>query len=214
MVASMRAHVDGRGLGKRYDLLLNALVGVLARFPNTRAVFVGDGPRRPQFESQASSLGIGDRVDFLGMRRDVERLLNAADAFVLATDYEGMPNAVLEAHASGLPVVGSDVSGVGDIVLDGTTGYLAEPGSAEALEKAMLRVMSLDSTARQEMGRRARARALEFSFDRAVSKWETLLDDVSTPRSSRASSAGRCDSQNESRFTNVAPARSATRLQD
>jgi len=103
----------------------------------------GDGPLREQLENKARELGIDKQVEFLGSvdAEKIPLLLKQADLFVLASHWEGRPNAVLEAMATGLPVVASDIDGVNELVVDGQTGLLFRDGDSEALRGCIERIM-------------------------------------------------------------------------
>jgi glycosyltransferase involved in cell wall biosynthesis len=96
-------------------------------------------------------------VHFLGFRSDVAEVLNAFDVFVLPSLYEGLPNAVLEAMACGLPVVATKVDGTPEAVIDGQSGILVPPADPKRLEEALVRVLS-DAPLRRRLGRGARKR--------------------------------------------------------
>ena len=100
------------------------------------------GPTAPTLEAEIDRLGIGDRVRLVGERRDVPELLAGADVFVLSSASEGMPVSVLEAMAAGLPVVASRVGGVPELVVDGETGLLVEPGDPDELAAALGRLLA------------------------------------------------------------------------
>lgn len=97
---------------KGYDVLINAYAKTAADAPNTELWLVGDGAERPALEEQVRGLGLRERVRFFGLRDDVPDLLNSMDIFVLPSRTEGLPVAVLEAMACGLPVVATEVGGV------------------------------------------------------------------------------------------------------
>ena len=114
-----------------------------------------------------------DRVRYLGIRSDIPGLLDAADAFVLASEWEGMPLAVGEAMSMEKPVVSTDVGGVRQLL--GDAGLLAPAKDADALAEAMLQVMRLPGDRRGAMGRAARQRIVNyFSMEAKVAEWETL----------------------------------------
>jgi glycosyltransferase involved in cell wall biosynthesis len=140
---------------KGCDILLDALAG-LRHLPFTLDV-VGDGPDRVALEAQAAAAGIADRVTFAGWvpRERMGEHFLAAAAFVLPSHIEGMPNAMLEAMAHGLPVVATDVPGNRDLVEHGRTGLLVPPASAEALAAAIERVIG-DAGLRARLGAAAR----------------------------------------------------------
>jgi glycosyltransferase involved in cell wall biosynthesis len=141
------------------------LLGALAELDGTpfRARLVGDGRDRVDVERELERLGLDGRVELLGERDDVPELLAGSDVFVLSSRAEGMPLAILEAMAAGLPVVASDVGGIGELVVDGETGVLVRPGDRDALAAALERVAG-DGALRKRMGAAARARA-EALFD-------------------------------------------------
>jgi glycosyltransferase involved in cell wall biosynthesis len=121
------------GEQKRFDLFLEVLARVSARV-DVRGVIAGDGPLRAKLESHARCLGLlPDKVDFLGRVANVTPLYQRADLLLLTSDYEGTPNVVLEAMASGLPVIGTRVGDVPDLLGEGKRGRLVAPGDLEAL---------------------------------------------------------------------------------
>lgn len=121
--------------GHRY--LLDAFGQVADRHPNAVLLLIGDGPLQAELERQAEHLGIHQQVRFLGLRQDVPRLLQGCDLLCLPSVLEGMPNAVLEAMAAGLPVVSTAVSGADELVAPGETGWLVPIEDASALAAAL-----------------------------------------------------------------------------
>ncbi len=110
---------------------------VLDRFAHARFMLVGDGEDRPMLAALAQELGLGDRVIFTGFRTDVPELLNAVDAFVLPSLWEGLPIALLEAMAVGVPVIASAVDGSAEVIQPGTSGLLVPPEDVASLAGAM-----------------------------------------------------------------------------
>jgi glycosyltransferase involved in cell wall biosynthesis len=160
---------------KDYPTMLQAFARVVHKHSNTILLIAGDGPLRKTMENLARELGIEKRTKFLGIRRDIPQLMNAADAYVMSSSWEGMPNVLLEASATGLPIVATDVGGNREIVLDSVTGFLVPPRNPEALARAMLRIMDLSDEERKEMGKRARKHIeVKFNLDRVVDLWEIL----------------------------------------
>lgn len=121
--------------------LLKAFALALREHPRAALVLVGDGPERPVVESEIGLLGLGSAVTLLGNRKDVSRLLGAADLFVTASHWEGTPLAVLEAMAAGVPVIGTDVGEV-PFLLRAGRGQVVPPGRPELLGHAISRVLS------------------------------------------------------------------------
>jgi glycosyltransferase involved in cell wall biosynthesis len=139
--------------------LVDAVPGLLARFPDLAVVLVGDGPLRQALEKRAAALGVAGAVRFPGHRADARQLLDAADVFVLPSRYEGMPLVALEAMEAGLPVVATRVIGSEEVVVDGVTGALVRPGDSAALGVALGRLLA-DPGLRRRQGAAGRCRYL------------------------------------------------------
>jgi glycosyltransferase involved in cell wall biosynthesis len=170
---------------KDYPNMLQAFARVVHKHLNTMLLIAGDGPLRKTMENMTRELGVEKHVKFLGIRRDIPQLMNAADAYVMSSEWEGMPMVLLEASACGLPIVATNVGGNAEIVLDGQTGLLVPPKSPEALSQAMLRMMDLPEEVREKMGKQARKHIeSNFSLDRIVDCWEALYYELLN-RSSR-----------------------------
>lgn len=153
----------GRHAGvKGLFVLLEALDRV-AR-PDLRLTLIGDGPDRTDLEAEARRRGLDAR--FLGYRSqdEVADALRAADALVLPSFAEGVPVVLMEAAASGLPVIATRVGGVEELVSDGETGLVVPPGDVDALARAIDRLADMPPEARAKMGRRGRA-VVEAEFD-------------------------------------------------
>lgn len=167
---------------KDYGTLLAALGTLKSEGRRFRAMLVGDGPERAQLETLAGSLGLADRVEFLGERPDVERLLPQMDVFALSSREEGIPNALLEAMAAGRPSVATAVGGTPEVLTDGETGWLVPAGDAAALAGALREALE----DRAEAGRRGSAarHAVEsrMGIDAMVRRYETLYRDVVSER--------------------------------
>lgn len=169
---------------KDHATLLSALRTVQRRHPPQTLAVVGDGPLRPALERRVRALGLHGSVRFLGMRDDVPDVLAAADALVLASRWEGLPNVVMEAMAASRPVVATRVGGVPELVEDGVTGHLVPPGDPSALAAAMLRVSRAPVADRTTMGARGRAALRGGGYDlRDVQdRWVDLVVDCLTRR--------------------------------
>ena len=139
---------------------------------------IGDGPLRQEMEHLANRLGIEDRVQFLGARRDVAERLAQAQLFVLSSNWEGLPRTILEAMRAGLPTVASDVGGVRESVVDGTTGFVVRQGDVDHLHER-LAVLLEDARLRATMGAAARARFEEhFTFEQMLERTLAVYRDV------------------------------------
>jgi glycosyltransferase involved in cell wall biosynthesis len=143
-----------------------------------RFVVVGDGPLRAGLAAKALALGLGDVVAFAGFRSDVPRVLAAADVFALTSDWEGLPNAVLEAMAAGVPVVTTDAGGVAEIVSDGVTGYIVPRGDAKGLADRVATLCG-DEGRRRQLGDRAHEHVgRQFSIPAMVDRTGMLYDEL------------------------------------
>jgi glycosyltransferase involved in cell wall biosynthesis len=125
---------------KNHEALLRAFAQLRTAVPEAWLVLVGDWERRPGLEALADTLGIRDRVRFLGYRLDVPELYAAFDAYCLPSHYEGMPLSLFEAMSAGKPVVATRVVGIREFIADGETGLLVPPNDPPALAQALLRV--------------------------------------------------------------------------
>ena len=171
---------------KDYPSLLAAFAEVVAASPSARLRIAGEGRLLGELTALVDDLGLGGHVRFLGLRDDAPRLLAAADAVVLASAWEGLPNVLMEAMAAGRPCVATRVGGVPELVEDGRTGTLVPPGNPEALARAMTGIMALAPEERAAMGERGRAAVGDrFSPDRVGEQWLALLDACSATRRRR-----------------------------
>ncbi len=154
---------------KDHPTLFRAFARLRESVPEARLLVVGDGPERARLEEEA-----GEGVIFLGDRADVPEILRALDVFVLSSRNEGISNTILEAMATGLPVVATDVGGNPELVLEGQTGTLVPAADPAALAAALARYAG-DPALGETVGQRARARAVErFSIETMVAGYETV----------------------------------------
>jgi glycosyltransferase involved in cell wall biosynthesis len=158
---------------KRLDLLISALA---AAGPDVQLLVVGDGPDRFSLERLAADLGIAERVEFTGMRADVDKLLRAADALVLSSRQEAFPMAILEAMASGLPVIATDVGSVRDMVEPDRSAVVVPREDREALAAAVA-LLSRDRNLARKLGERGRRIAEKrFGIDTMCANRQRLFD--------------------------------------
>lgn len=151
---------------KNLAFLLQAFSGVAQAVPNTHLLLIGDGPEREKLEQQITESGLDDRVHFTGQVSydHLPGYLSMCDIFVTASVSEVHPLSVIEAMASGLPVMGIQSVGVGDSVCDGETGFLASPDLPAFTAK--LTRLCLDAALRQKMGREARKESEHYAIER------------------------------------------------
>jgi len=152
---------------KNHGMLFAAAALLRSRGTPFRLQLVGEGPLRAACEARCAELGLQGMIEFLGRREDMESVLAATDIATLVSLREGIPRAVLEAMASGLPVVATDVPGTREAVRHGETGLLVPPDDAAALADALGFLIDRPR-ARRWLGRRGRARAVAEFDERTV----------------------------------------------
>jgi glycosyltransferase involved in cell wall biosynthesis len=163
---------------KNHALLLRAFARGPASDPNAHLVLIGEGELREQLEDQVKDLGLSSQVRFLGLRADIPDALGATDVFVLSSDWEGNPLSVIEAMASGRPIVSTAVGGVPDLFESGKEGLMVQPGDVQGLSDSMA-YLSANREARLSMGMAAARRAREnYDVSRMVQAYEELYEDV------------------------------------
>jgi glycosyltransferase involved in cell wall biosynthesis len=171
--------------GKGHSMLLDAAASLHGDLPGLRWCFVGDGPLRPELERTIRARGLARVVTLHSGERDARSLYGAFDIAVQASDSEGLPNAVLEAAVTGLPIVATAVGGTGEIVTDGVDGLLVHQSDTSALTMAVRR-MADDADLRRRLGDAARVRAQDFSPSKLVEETGALyLRLVRSARTSR-----------------------------
>jgi glycosyltransferase involved in cell wall biosynthesis len=153
---------------------LRAVARLAPQVPDVDFLIAGDGPLRPELERRAQELGIAERVRFLGLRHDVPSLLAGADVLALTSRWEGLPNAVIEAMATGAAVVATDVGGCAELVGDGEAGHLVPVGDDEAVARTLRRLLD-DEGERLRCVRAARRRVeAELTTQHMVGRTEAL----------------------------------------
>lgn len=166
---------------KGIDVLLQAWRLVqeqLAQSSQAQLIIVGDGPLREQFECMAKALGIAGSVEFVGLQSNVLIQFHRGNLAVLPSRFEGMPNAVLEAMACGLPCVATRVSGSEDIIQHGINGLLVEPQDYENMAKALLTLLC-DPVLAKKYGHAARIRIEQhYSLQRSMDMYVELYQEL------------------------------------
>jgi glycosyltransferase involved in cell wall biosynthesis len=142
---------------KGFAYLIESVALLRSEFPQVMAAIAGAGPLREQLAAAASARGVSDRVVFLGFQSDVNAVFDVCDAFVLSSLCEALPFALLEAMAHELPVVGTAVGGVPEVIVPGETGFLAPARNAAALAAAA-RPLLASRDLRIRLGRAGRER--------------------------------------------------------
>ena len=142
---------------------------------DARLVLVGDGPEYGRTRELVESLGLAEAVRYVGVVDDVAPLLGAADLLLLPSETESFGLVALEAMASGVPVVASDVGGLPEVVMHGTTGFLAPVGEVDAMADYCLKVLT-DPSVLKRFAKAARKRAAEFDYRVIVPQYEAVYE--------------------------------------
>ena len=159
---------------KDYPNMLQAFAA--AKHEKAKLMIAGRGPLDESLKELAKQLGLDEQVRFLGVRDDIPRLMNAADAYLMSSAWEGMPIVLLEAASTGLPIVTTDVGGNREVVLDGVSGFLVESGDSASLADRMQRVMEMPLNDRKRMGDEGRKHIEKnYGLESVVDIWEDLF---------------------------------------
>jgi glycosyltransferase involved in cell wall biosynthesis len=158
---------------KAQSYFLRAAKNLAEQKPEVRYIIVGEGELEAELKSLSNSLGVEGVVTFAGFRRDIVAVLAALDVFVLSSVAEGLCTSILDAMASGVPVVATAVGGVPEVVEDGVSGVLVPPADPEAMAGAVGRVLE-DDALKERLVNGGRRRATEFSLSNTVEKTERL----------------------------------------
>lgn len=170
---------------KRHDVLLRAFAAVRERIPAARLLIVGDGQLREQLEALSRELGVAPAVHFAGYRASAEEYFRVLDVFALTSRSEGTPLAVLEACASGVPVVASAVGGLPDIVTHGRTGLLFPAGDVAALAGTLAGLLA-DPQARERLaGEAQRDVAARYGLERMAAEYRRQYQELLGPPARR-----------------------------
>ncbi|CAB4787603.1 MAG: glycosyltransferase [Actinobacteria bacterium] len=169
-IANFRAQKD-------YPNLLNAARLLKERGVQIRIVAVGQGPLEQEMRALHNSMALGDRVLLLGQRDDAVAVLGACDAFVMASKNEGLPVAIMEALALGLPICATSVGGIPEAVTDGVEGQLVPPSDPESLASALTR-LATDPALRSELAAGARVAGERYDIQTAVTRIEEIYRGV------------------------------------
>jgi glycosyltransferase involved in cell wall biosynthesis len=162
---------------KGVDILLHAFASLI-RTHRAQLLVVGDGELGDDLRELTHELGLDCSVSWVGLQADTSTWLRRMDVFVLASRLEGSPNAILEAMATGLPIVATRIGGIVDLLEDGRTGLLVPPGDAEALAMALGRFLC-DASFRAGLGSRARTRAVrDFSLSGSIARLIDVYRDL------------------------------------
>jgi len=166
---------------KNHETLISAFASVCREYPQSRLLIAGTGELEDALKSQVASLGLDDKIHFLGYRDDIPIFYKALDVFVLPSLREGFGLALAEAMASTLPVVAASVGGVPEFFEGTDMGYLVDPRDPDELARAMMTMASLPESRLESLGEHARKRAIDsFSADQMIKGYEEVYAEAFT----------------------------------
>jgi glycosyltransferase involved in cell wall biosynthesis len=166
-------------INKGHEVLIRAMRQIVESHPNARCLIIGEGNEKSYLESLVGSLDLRGRVSLLGVQPDVAPLLRLADVLALASTHrEGLSVALLEGAAAGIPLVGSNLGGIPEIIRHGENGFLFRPGDAVALAGAIGNIIE-DPALRERMCRRSRdIGEKEFSLQKFISAIRGIYEEL------------------------------------
>jgi len=148
---------------KNQKLLIDAFHIALNERQDLRLIFVGDGKEKVNVEARAKDYKINDKIEFVGITSNVSEWLSKANVFILCSTFEGFPLSIIEAMSAGLPVISTDVGGVGDVVKSSINGFLVPSNDALKLSQAILKLAN-DTILQQEMSEANIKKSKEFDI--------------------------------------------------
>lgn len=164
---------------KNYPMLIQAFSKVTETLPDAVLQIYGEGELSREIDGLISQMGLQDKVKLMGRTNDVQKVHETADLFVLSSDYEGMPNSLMEAMAAGVPVISTDCpcGGPKTLIENGKSGLLVPVGDADVMADAILRVLS-DDALKAKLAAGAKEGARKFAPEIINDQWEDYLKDV------------------------------------
>ncbi len=176
LVVGVVAHLTAK---KGHKWFINSVAPLLRTFPNLQILFLGEGAERDNLTQQVRELELESRFVFAGFHADVVPWMSALDVLVLPPlSKEGFGRVLVEGGAMGLPVVGTDIGGIGEVIVHGETGFVIAPEDADGLQTALSALLD-NVELRQTMGAAGRARALsEFSREKMIEQTERVYREL------------------------------------
>ena len=159
---------------KNQKMLIDAFSAIMKKFPEYQLVIYGEGNYREELESYVKALKLEERIFMPGSVTDLYDKMKSAELFVLSSDYEGMPNALIEAMCLGLPVISTKVSGATDLINHGKNGLLTEVGDKKEMENAIEQMLS-DENLREQMAIEAVQLAEMLRTDEILKQWQQII---------------------------------------
>jgi len=164
---------------KDYPTFLNTAADLCKEYNDIHFIIAGKGPEEEKIRAMIRELKLHEKVHMLGFRQDVVSVMQSLDVFLMTSATEGLGTIILDAFAAGIPVVATRAGGIPEMVEDGVTGLLAEPGDVTALKNAVLRVLN-ESASAQRLITNARLRVQDFSYEstaeRTLKVYSAVID--------------------------------------
>lgn len=162
---------------KNHKMLIDAFAQIAGKYPEEELLIYGRGELRDVLQAQINALGLTDRVKLMGATDQVPQILAQSKVFVLSSDYEGMPNALMEAMAVGVPCISTDCpcGGPRTLIEDGTNGLLVPVGDTQAMARAIDRLLG-DGAYAKQLGDAARISAKQFEPDKVFEQWKGFVE--------------------------------------
>jgi glycosyltransferase involved in cell wall biosynthesis len=169
---------------KNFLLFLKVASNILKHYPEVRFAIAGTGPLEPILQAEAENLGISSQIIFIGHVSNRQSLYHALDILLITSDFEGTPMTLLEAMASGIPVVASGVDGIAEVCSDGVNSLLALPGNSISFEQSLSRIIS-DQALRDDFASAGRRTILErYDIKGITERVERVYDELLCKRDS------------------------------
>lgn len=162
---------------KNQKMMIRAFASVCKKHPDYKLVIYGEGPSRQELESLVKELGMEQSILLPGNISDIHEHIKSAEAFVLSSDYEGMPNALIEAMCLGIPSISTKVSGATDLIKDHENGILTELDHQEQLEKAMLELIE-DKELAEKLAINAAKLNEELEVSKIMEQWTDFIKEL------------------------------------
>lgn len=165
---------------KNFPLLIKAFSKISDSYPDLKLIICGDGKLRQTYVDLISTLGLDGRVELPGQIKDIRSVMLKAKIFVLSSDYEGIPNALIEAMACGAPCISTDCLGGGArlLIKDGYNGLIVPPDDTDRLAQALSYIMENDDFS-NHISENAKKISDDFSPENIYSQWENFINTVS-----------------------------------
>ena len=165
---------------KRHDILIKAFASIKDKFPNSNLYIYGNGSKRNELENLIDKMDLGKRVMLMEAVENLPEVMNGASLFVLSSDFEGMPNVLIEALCMGIPCISTDCpcGGPRELINDGENGFLVPVGNIEALAEKMEQLLS-DEDMMKNISHNAGLRRDKYSLENIYEEWKSYAEQIS-----------------------------------